>query len=168
MDSFWAKMAVFGIIVGGLVVFVKLSPKLMPKPQPQKTVYDSFARDDKKFRPTDQERSREVAEPQPAAVQKPQPAATEEPQPEVKKTYRQLSEEEDIQAQKLLEQAIFHRKEVRLGGMGAKYMVDFCREIIQKYPGTIYEEKARLMLGDIPERFRDRFHITPEEINPTK
>ncbi len=82
--------------------------------------------------------------------------------------YRQLEEEDDIQAQRLYAFALEERKRGRLPGMGFKKMVDTCREIISKYPGTIYEAKAREMLGDIPERFYQMYNIKPEEINPPK
>jgi outer membrane protein assembly factor BamD (BamD/ComL family) len=39
-----------------------------------------------------------------------------------------------------------------------------CREILEKYPNTEYSEKARMLLREVPERFRKRYGITNEEM----
>ena len=39
-----------------------------------------------------------------------------------------------------------------------------CREIIEKYPNTEYSEKARMLLREVPERYRKRYGITNEEM----
>jgi len=50
--------------------------------------------------------------------------------------------------------------------MSYKLMVDYCRQIIEKWPGSVYAFKARRMLGEIPQRYRKQYNITEEEINP--
>jgi len=47
-------------------------------------------------------------------------------------------------------------------------MVDPCRQIIQKFPGSEFDYKARRMLADIPERYRERYKITDDEIDLTR
>jgi hypothetical protein len=82
--------------------------------------------------------------------------------------FKELSPEEEVQAEKLFEMAMTHRKMGILPGLHFKKMVDYCREIIQKWPGSEYAYKAKRMLADIPERHRERYNITDEEISPFK
>jgi len=42
--------------------------------------------------------------------------------------------------------------------------VDLCRVIIQKYPGTKYEDAARSLLREVPEHKRKTYRITDEEL----
>jgi hypothetical protein len=60
--------------------------------------------------------------------------------------------------------AITHRKMGRLPGMSYGQMVEYCRQIIEKYPGSEFEYKARRMLGEVPRQQWDRYKITQEEI----
>jgi len=152
MNTFWLKAAAGVAIVVGLIMLVNVfksssSKQKLPEPKP-KTIYDQFAEDDKRLR----------AEPK-----------TSERQESNITEFKELSEEEKVDAEKLFEMALFHRKQARLPGMASyKQMVDYCRQIIQKYPDSEYAFKARRMLGDIPDRFRQRYNITDEEINPQK
>ena len=56
----------------------------------------------------------------------------------------------------------------RLPGVSYGAMVQYCREIIERYPGSEYAYKAKRMLADIPAEQRERFHITDDEINLNK
>ena len=82
-----------------------------------------------------------------------------------KPQFKELSQEDELQAQKLFEWALAQRKMGRLPGMSYKKMVDACREIIERWPESEYAFKAKRMLADIPERFRSRYNITKEEID---
>jgi hypothetical protein len=149
MNTIWLKIvaAVVAIVVV-LVLYNKIANhKSAPEP-PQKTVGDTFREDEKRLR----------AEPNLPA----QPAASEQPR------FRKLMEEEDAGASQLFELAIAQRKIGRLPGMHYGAMVQYCRQIIEKYPGSEYAYKAKRMLGDIPERDRERYHITDDEINLNK
>ncbi len=162
MNTFWLKAAGIAVVVAGLFVVVNVfkSSSSKQKPPEPKTIYDQFAEDDKKLRAEpDANRPRRVIEPKAPERQEPNMA-----------DFKELSEEEKVDAEKLFEMAMFQRKEGRLPGMssGYKLMVDYCRQIIQKYPDSEYAFKARRMLGDIPERFRQQYDITEEEINPKK
>ena len=159
MNTFWLKAAVVAVVVvGSIVVVIAFLPKSGPKPEP-KTVYDTWEQDDKRLR----------ADPQP----KEPPEPTESQQPgndgqtaeRTKPQFRELSEIERIDAERLFNVAIQHRKMGRIKGIGLRTMVDCCRQIIEKYPDSEYAFKAKRMLADIPERFRPRYNITEEEID---
>jgi len=162
MNTFWLKLAlVFVLIVAAIVIVSKFTgSKEGPKepPKQEKTLGDVIREDEKRLRaepniPARPPVSQQQTDNQPADKQPKQ------------MQFRQLTEEEKAGAEQLFEWAIKCREMGRLPGMGYGRMVDACRDIIQKYPGSEFDYKARRMLGDIPERDRERYHITKEEIN---
>ncbi|UCF44086.1 MAG: hypothetical protein JSV99_03970 [Planctomycetota bacterium] len=168
MNTFWLKIAVLVVVVVALIVLVNVfwPSESEPKPKP-KTFYDVIEDDDRRLR----------AEPQP-----PEPTKTEQPTPTAaqqqpvakqpleppKPVFKELSSVEKVEAERLFEYAIQQRKIGRLPGPGYKPMVDACRQIMQKFPGSEFDYKARRMLADIPERYRQRYNITREEIDLTQ
>jgi hypothetical protein len=155
MNTFWLKAAAGVVVVAGLIMLVNVFKSSSSKQKPKtteaepNTFYDTIAQDDKRLR----------AEPKTSERYEPNAA-----------DFKELSDEERVDADKLFEMAIFHRKQSRLPGMssGYKLMVDYCRLIIQKYPESERAWQARRMLGDVPARFRQQYNITDEEINPQK
>lgn len=86
-----------------------------------------------------------------------QPAA--QPQPDEIEELQQ-----NLQAQKLYQWAETEFRIARKPLMSYKRCVDFCREIIQKWPDSAEAAKARVLLRKIPERHRQRYNITDEEM----
>ncbi len=159
MNTFWLKAAVVAVVVvGSIVVVIAFLPKSGPEPEP-KTVYDVWKQDDERLRADPQ--PKEPPEPT-ESQQSGNDGQTAEP---TKPPFRELSEIERIDAERLFNVAIQHRKMGRLQGIGLRTMVDCCRQIIEKYPDSEYAFKAKRMLADIPERFRPRYNITEEEID---
>lgn len=162
MNTFWLKIAVFAVIVIGLIVLVKnFAKSVIEDVKNTKTFSEVVGEDDKRLR----------AEPEqlPKAKQaraERRTSGTERVAEPVTRQFKKLTEIENIDAERLFNVAIQGRKMGRLPGPGYKLMADSCRQIIEKYPGSIWAFKARRMLGDIPERFRQRYNITEEEINP--
>ncbi|MBN2020714.1 MAG: hypothetical protein JW749_10885 [Sedimentisphaerales bacterium] len=156
MDNFWVKVVI--IIVAVVAVVAGINYFKGPKPQqpaPQeKTIGDTWREDDKRLR----------TEPNvtPASTQ---PQQLE--QPTIK--FKELTEEQQAGAEQLFEMAIASRKMARLPGVGYREMVDYCRQLIERYPGSEFDYKARRMLGEVPQNEWERYHITQEEIDgPTK
>ena len=162
MNTFWLKAAGGVVIVVILFIVVNRfkSSSSQQKPPEPKTIYDQFAEDDKRLRaePGANQARRSVA---PKTSERYEPNAAD---------FKPLSEEEKLDAEKLFEMAMFQKKEARLPGIGGgnKLMVDYCRQIIQKYPDSEYAWKARRMLGTLPARFKQQYNVTDEEINPQK
>ncbi len=157
MGSFLGKLVVIGVIVVAAVVLVNKFKafKEQPKPEP-KTFYDVIEEDDKRLR---------------ADIEPPKPVETEQ----VKKVAQakvaepeEITIENQVQAERLFEMAITERKIARLPGTSYKNMVDYCREIIEKYPNSPQAPKAKRMLGEVPQRYWKRYKITEEEINPSR
>jgi len=167
MNTFWLKIAGLAIVVVGLIILINVfsTSKSEPKPEP-KTVYDVWEEDDRRLRaePEYVEPPKTEQASPPAAEQAMEPAKPVEPP---KPKFKELSEIEKVQAERLFEYALQQRKIGRLPVTGFKPMVDACREIIQKFPGSEFDYKARRMLADIPQRYRERYKITKEEIDLT-
>jgi type IV secretory pathway VirB10-like protein len=166
--NIWFKIA---IVIAVVVVLIVLAGKFLPSgqkspQQPEKTYYDVIKEDDKRLRAEPNIKDVTASKP-PTPVQ---PAQQNETQPvaEVKLKFKELSEEEQVAAEQLFEMALTSRKMGRLPVITYGQMVDYCRQIIQRFPGSEFDFKARRMLADIPEQYRNQYKITPEEIDLSK
>jgi len=158
MNTFWLKVAGIAVAVVGVIILVNaFFLKAKPKPEPGKTVYDQWEEDDKRLRAQPQFNQPAVGPNQPTQP----PAVVEPPKPQ----FRELTEEEQIEAERLWEWVVTRRKMGRLPMMGYKEMVDKCREIIRRWPDSKYAFMAKRTLADIPERYHEMYHITKEEID---
>ncbi|MFC1675862.1 hypothetical protein ACFL3G_02215 [Planctomycetota bacterium] len=150
MDSFWAKIVGLGLIVVILIAVVKFLPSNEPaEPEPDQ-ITEQVEPAVKQPRPKPPPRR-----PRPGRVVKKEP------------TIEELEGDEfveDVQAQKIYGQAELHSKLARKPMMTPKKMVDYCRQIIEQYPHTKYAPKARLLLRELPERYRRLYKITDEEM----
>jgi hypothetical protein len=79
--------------------------------------------------------------------------------------FKPLNEIESIEAERLFNAAVPGRSIGRLPMTGFKLMVDNCRQIIKRWPDSIYAYNAKKMLADMPERYQQRYNVTPEEID---
>ena len=160
MNTFWLKVAGIAVAVVGVIILVNaFFLKAKPKPEPGKTVYDQWEEDEKKLRAEPQ--FNEPAHTTPVVQPRNNTQAVEPPKPQ----FRELTEEEQIEAERLWEWVVTRRKMGRLPMMGYKEMVDKCREIIRRWPDSEYAFKAKRALADIPERYQEMYHITKEEID---
>ncbi len=176
MNTFWLKIA--GVAVAAVLVIIIIGAVLpsgnnaLAPPTQTKTIYDVAAEDRQKY----------LAPPQPAESnnQKPQgasgpqtPAQTNTaPHPTTqpkRKTitlyFSELSEIEQIEAQRYLNVAVPGRSIGRMPLTSYNLMVENCRRIIERWPDSWYAYRAKQMLRDMPERFRPRYHITDEELD---
>ena len=177
MSSFWPKIITLAIIVAVLVAVVKFLPE-SKKEEPQPSLSETFRKDDERLRakpePVEQPQQESQVQPeeqpeqQPQQVEAPESILDEPAQPEQvegqPEPLRQLSEIENIEAERLFEQAETFRKTARVQ-TGFKPMVDICRQIMAKFPGTEWDIKARRLLNEIPERYYERYKITEEELD---
>jgi len=76
---------------------------------------------------------------------------------------KELSPSDEYAASKLYENA---KAFIKMGRRitTPKRGIEMCRELIAKYPNTKYSEGARMLLREVPERFRERYGITNEEM----
>jgi len=164
VNTFWLKIAALAIaIVAGIIVIGSFTGGDSEPKEPDKTIYDTWEEDDKKLMAEPQ-----FKEPPPVPVQQPeqtapasQTVATEPPRPQ----FKELSVEEDFEAQKLWIWVENQRKMGRLPVMGYGQMVKACRDIIQRWPESKYAFYAKRALADLPERYHKMYNITKEEID---
>lgn len=162
MNTFWLKAVGFVVIVLGLIILVNVfSPSESEPKAKRKTFYDVIEEDDKRLRADPEAEQPPETEQRPVTKQTPE---VEQAVEAAKPKFKKLSLEDELQAQKLFEWALAQRKMARLPGMSYDKMVDACREIIEKWPNSVYAFKARRMLRDIPERYRKLYRITGEEM----
>jgi hypothetical protein len=181
MNTFWLKIAGVAVaVVVGIVVVSMFMPHGPQEPQPpEKTFYDQAEQDKKKFlaEPQALDSSQQKPTPQQGpAAQEPQ-AAAEQAQPAVEPPkpagpvtlyFKELSEIDSIEAERLLNVAVPGRSIGRLPMTGFKLMVDTCRQIIQRWPDSWYAFRAKQMLADMPERWRRNYKITKEELDMSR
>jgi type IV secretory pathway VirB10-like protein len=161
MNTFWLKLAGIAVVIVGVIILISVLSPSESKPQSEpakpKTVQGMWQQDEKRLR----------AEPNvpPPVEANQQPA---EQQKQVEPQFTELLPEQQAEAERLFEWAIAQRKMGRLPGMGGtsfSQMVDACRQIIQKFPGSEFDYKARRMLAEVPSRFRKNLEITDEELD---
>ncbi len=169
MNTIWLKIAAVAVVLVVVLIvgsrFMSDQPDGKPSPAPDqaeqpKTVYDSFERDDREFG-VDYQATEKPAE-QTAPVEEVPPAQDAQP------TFEKLPIEEEIQAQKLHSMALEERKRSRLPMMTPKLMVDYCREIIERWPNSEYAFQAKRMLADIPERYKSMYNVTDQETDVSR
>ena len=179
MNTIWLKLAAAAVAVVIVIAIIgqftgdKTQSTPAPNPSAQaekpKTVYDSFDRDDKKFGVKFQGQDQpEANTPAPAPAQPAPQTAAQAPvqvQPPKQPHFEPLPIEEEVQAQKFHSMALEERKRSRLPLMTPKMMVDYCREIIRRWPKSEYAYSAKRMLADIPDRFKEMYKVTPQEMD---
>ena len=155
MNTVWLKIMVLAVLIAvGVVLYSKLVNERPKQEEPAKTLGATLREDEKRLR----------AEPNVPVQPEAGPNAVTAEQPR----FRKLTEDEETGASQLFELAITQRKMGRLPGVSYGAMVQYCREIIERYPGSEYAYKAKRMLGDIPPDKREFFHITKDELDLSK
>ncbi|MFA5553400.1 MAG: hypothetical protein WCZ89_08025 [Phycisphaerae bacterium] len=164
MDTFWLKavllIAVIVAVVGAVVVWT--SKGIEQAMTPETTFSDMVEKDKRDL----------LAEPNAADLtgQTSPITQTQElqtpPEP-ITFYFTELSEIEQIEAERLMAVIPSGRSIGRLPMTGFSLMVDTCRQIMNRWPGSIYDYKARRALNDMPEHHRDRYRIQPNELDMT-
>jgi len=100
------------------------------------------------------------------AVNTQQPQTTPTPNTVPPPAKQQVDEDFfDPQAETLLENA---RAFFKIGGILPSHAyqnpINMCRQVIKDYPGTKYAQEAQILLRQVPERFRERYNLTDEEL----
>ncbi len=158
MNTFWLKIVIFAVIVVGLVVLVKtLSPKI-------EEAMDFDKQSEQLARAQEEKLQAELAEAEAKAKQAraAQPAALPRASQPISDEIDQLGQ--NIQAQRLYQMAEAEFRIARKPLMSFKRCVDYCRQIINKFPDSPEAAKARVLLRKMPARERERWKVTDEEM----
>jgi type IV secretory pathway VirB10-like protein len=175
MNTFWLKIAALLIaVVAGIIVIGSFTGGDSEPKEPEETFYDKVEEDKQRFltepQPVQAQETEPVAEQGPAADDHhavvpvpPAPRPVEPPKPTIL-YFKDLSEMDKIEAERLLNAAVPARSLGRLQ-IGFNLMMQNCRQILQRWPDSSYAYRAKKMIVDMPERFRDRYKVTKEELD---
>jgi len=173
MNTFWLKIVGIAVAVVVVIILINaLSSRPEPQPAPQEQGFSDQVRKDKeKFlsrpSPVDPAKQNEQTTQQ-ADPNKPVKTIIQIPKPPEPVTlyFVELSEIDEIEAERLLNVAVPGRSIGRLPMTGYKLMmVDNCRMIISRWPESWYAYRAKQMLADLPRRFWSRYKVTEEEVD---
>lgn len=171
MDTLWLKIAGAAVAVVALIIVIALFSSSKPEPAPEPQGFSHQVQKD---------RNKFLTEPQPVnstqqnlqTTQGPnQPTTTVVPHPQptepVALYFAELSEIDKIEAERLLNVAVPGRSIGRLPMTGYKLAVDTCRQIIRRWPDSLYAYQAKRVLADIPQHYWPRYKITSQEVDTT-
>ena len=176
MNTIWLKIAgavVAVIIIFALVVIFTSGPKQEQAQPEQPKKPKNFAQQ------VEADKEKFLTEPQPVEVQTKQPAVEDqnvpkqvqpvqqpvEPTQPVTLYFKELGETDKIEAERLLNVAVPGRSIGRLPMTGYKLMVDNCRQIINRWPESWYAYRAKQLLADMPDRYKQRYNVTEKEVD---
>jgi len=175
MNTFWLKIAALAIaVVAGIIVIGSFTGGDSEPKEPETTFYDKAEEDRQRFLAEPQglqaKETESVAQQGPAAVESqavvpvpPTPRPVEPPKPTI--VYcKDLSEIDKIEAERLLNAAVPARSLGRLQ-IGFNLMMQNCRQILGRWPDSWYAYRAKQMIADMPERFRQRYKVTQNELD---
>ncbi len=175
MNTFWLKIAALAIaIVAGIIVIGSFTGGDSEPKEPETTFYDKVEEDQQRFlaepQPLEEQETEPVAEQrhpadddQAAVPVPPTPRPIEPIKPKI--VYcTVLSEMDQIEAQRFLNVAA---PGYSLGSLQVGYnlMMQNCRQILRKWPGSTYAYRAKVMIIDMPERHRQRYKVTEDELD---
>jgi len=168
VDTFWLKVAVAIVVIIAVVVgVVMLMPAKQDEPkEPPKTIYDMAEKDRKELLAAPS--ANDFTGGDESGKQVETTAVAEEPEPSAEPVvlyFTELSEEEKIGAENILATVPSWRTIGRMPLTGYNIMVESCRLLMERWPGSEYDYKARRALAQIPKRFWERYKITQEEVD---
>ena len=175
MNTFWLKIVGIAVAVVVVIIIVNaISSRPEPEPPPPETDFSDQVRKDKeKFlsRPTPVDTNTQIVQ-TPGPIDSNQPVTTVVQPPKQTETitlyFKELSEIDEIEAERLLNVAVPGRSIGRLPMTGFKLMVDNCLMTISRWPESWYAYRAKQMLADMPQRFWPRYKVTKEEVDVSK
>ena len=161
MNTFWLKVAGLVVVVVVIIVLVDLfSTKSQsvaePEPEPEQKTFSEVAAEDRERLSAEPEKVEDIQEHEPVRQQAAEP---------VELYFRELSEIEKIEAERLFNVAVPGRSIGRLPATGFQLMVDSCRQIVERWPDSWYAYRAKQMLAEMPPRFRQRYNVTEKEMD---
>jgi len=180
MNTLWLKIA---SVVIGILILIVLLPILMPggDKEPEQ-VNEPNAPTSSFWGQVEDDRENFLSTPEPAEITDANSNETEEitdeapvefqpvvpvqPQKrEVTIYVKQLSDIEDIEAERLINAAVPGFDIGRLPVTGYSLMMQTCRQIISRWPDSSYAFQCKRMYAALPERYQQRYNITANDMD---
>jgi len=166
MNTFWLKIAALVIIIIiGVVLLANFLSSGIEKAMDFERVEKLAEAQEARFQAelTEAElKAKQAKQAKAKGADVKQPGAQPQPPRPQPDEIEQL--QQNLQAQKLYQMAETEFKIARKPLMSYKRCVNYCREIIQKWPDSAEAAKARVLLRRVPERYRSQYNITDEEM----
>lgn len=167
MNTFWLKIAVLAVVV---VVAIVLVSNFLSSEVDKATDIEAAAQriEAGEAKLQAQLRQAEFEAEQKKAQQtqtRPMPADTSPvPTRPVRTDITEVDIVAEVDAERIYNMALTQYRIGRRTGMTYKKMIDYCRDLFDKYPNSSYAAKARVLMRNIPERYRQMYNITDEEL----
>jgi len=167
MNTVWLKIAILAVVLVGAIIIVSkfLSSEVKDATDIEAAAERVAAREDQL---QSQLREAELKAEQKKAQQT---QVTQTPaKPPVAPTRPsglEIAEEDivaSVEAERLYNMALTQYRIGRRTGMTFKKMVDYCREILERYPNSPEAAKAKVLMRNMPERYRQLYNVTNEEL----
>ncbi len=162
MNTFWLKMAVFAVIVVGLIVLVKVLSTGIEEATDFEKTEELVEAQEAKLQAELAEAELKAKQAKAKGADVKQPAV--QPQPPKPQPDEMEQLQQNVEVSRLYQWAEREFRIARKPLMSYKRCVDFCRQIIQRWPDSAEAAKARVLLRRVPERYRRQYNITDEEM----
>lgn len=165
MDTFWLKVAgLLVLIVAVIVGVLMILPANDGKPaQPDKTFQQMVEKDK-----TTINAEPNAADLTPTLKQAEAPAIQPKEAPAPKPVifyFTKLDEVGRLDAEEIFATIPSFKSIGRLPMLGYHTMMQSCLQLMQRYPGSIYDYKARRALAQIPKQYWSRYRIKPQMVD---
>ncbi len=172
MDTSWLKIGVFVLVVVVVIFGVRraIGPKEEKPKEPTKTIYDMAEKDKEELlaepsaKDFKQGEAAETNRPQ-EEQSAPAPAQVEQPAEPMVLYFTEVPEEEGFEAENILATIPSWRTIGRMPFTGYNVMVESCRLLMNRWPGSRYDYMARRALSQVPQRYWERYKITAQEVD---
>jgi type IV secretory pathway VirB10-like protein len=169
MNTFWLKVAGVGVLAVAVLIVAgqftggdeKPATREASQSSSSADVYEQDAKDHERLNAPIQAASEET---QPDDA----PAEPEQPESVPVPPFAQLTPDQQVAADNLWQMAETQFKIGRKPMMTFGQSVQYCRQIIEQFPGSEYAIKAKRILNDIVEindRYKEQYHITDQELD---
>jgi hypothetical protein len=169
MGTFWLKTAiVMALVLAGVLVVANFLSSGIEHAT-------DFERTEKLMDQQDRRLDAELEEAEEEAkAAAEQPAVPHRPPPEdrppderlraARQAAAEMTEADRVAAERIYQMAYTEYKIGRLPTTTFKKMVDYCRELFDRYPHSPQAAKARILMRKLPDRFKKRYNVTDEEM----
>jgi len=169
MNTFWLKIAVLAVVVlVGIILVSNFFSSEIDKATDLEAATERVEAAEDKLQAQLEEAQTQVEQ---KNEQKDTTITPAETSPVPAKPAEIVADDDDIvssvEAERLYNMALTQYK-IGRKIMTFKKMVDYCRELFDRYPNSPEAAKARVLMRNMPERYRELYNVTDEELGIEK
>lgn len=169
MNTFWLKIAVLVVVVlVGIILLSNFFSSEIDKATDLEAATERHEAAEAKLQDQLREAQTQAEQKKLQQDTTPAPPKITSPPPTPPQT---VPEDDDIvssvEAERLYNMALTQYK-IGRKLMTFKKMVDYCRELFERYPNSPEAAKAKVLMRNMPERYRELYNVTEEELGVEK